>query len=256
MLKKLVKYGNSNALVLDKALLEILNITEGSTVKIKTDGTSLIITPVDQVSSGKIIPTITPHETFGQAINNSMDAFTKTKAPGEGHAYYNEMRAVFARYYEPIKNLLHNAEFKKELSDLEQAFNGNQQSPEYYQALAQLHKKHNPELSVMENEIKEISQKYAAEQYHYQDVDNKGALTLAIDAFKKVHDKYAHIMPQVLQLNENEQYIHESVLLAEKYQSTKNSPEYLNEYVQLIAKYVPEYATYQDEIRKIGESCK
>ena len=43
MLKKLVKYGNSNALVLDKAILELLNIPEGAHVKIKTDGTSLII---------------------------------------------------------------------------------------------------------------------------------------------------------------------------------------------------------------------
>lgn len=255
MLKKLVKYGNSNALVLDKALLEVLNIAEGSTVKIKTDGTSLIITPVDQVSSSKISPTITPHETFGQAINNSMDSFTKTKAPGEGQACYNEMRAVFARYNQPIKNLLNNAEFKKELNDLEQEFNG-QQNPKYYQTLAQLHKTYNPELIAMENEIKEISQKYAAEQHQYQDVDNKGALTLAIDAFKKVHDKYAHIMPQVLQLNENEQYVHESVLLAEKYHNTKNSPECLNEYVQLIAKYVPEYGLYQDEIRKISQDCK
>jgi antitoxin component of MazEF toxin-antitoxin module len=45
MLKKLVKYGNSNALVLDKPILELLGIEEGSIVRLKTDGTSLIITP-------------------------------------------------------------------------------------------------------------------------------------------------------------------------------------------------------------------
>lgn len=45
MLKKIVKFGNSNALVLDKAILELLNMGEGSVVKLKTDGKSLIITP-------------------------------------------------------------------------------------------------------------------------------------------------------------------------------------------------------------------
>jgi len=48
MLKKLVKYGNSNALILDKAIMELLNMHEGSVVKFRTDGTSLIITPVEE----------------------------------------------------------------------------------------------------------------------------------------------------------------------------------------------------------------
>lgn len=45
MLKKLIKYGNSTALVLDRAILELLNMKEGALVKLKTDGVSLIITP-------------------------------------------------------------------------------------------------------------------------------------------------------------------------------------------------------------------
>ena len=45
MLKKLVKYGNSNALILDRAIMELLNIQEGSVVKLQTDGKSLIISP-------------------------------------------------------------------------------------------------------------------------------------------------------------------------------------------------------------------
>jgi antitoxin component of MazEF toxin-antitoxin module len=37
MLKKLVKYGNSNALILDRAILELLNINEGAVLKLHTD---------------------------------------------------------------------------------------------------------------------------------------------------------------------------------------------------------------------------
>ncbi len=45
MLKKMVKDGNSNALILDRAILELLGIGEGSMVKLHTDGKSLILTP-------------------------------------------------------------------------------------------------------------------------------------------------------------------------------------------------------------------
>lgn len=53
MLKKLAKYGNSTTLVIDKAILELLNMNESSIVKLHTDGKSLIITPVEQDSNEK-----------------------------------------------------------------------------------------------------------------------------------------------------------------------------------------------------------
>ncbi len=46
MIKKLSKYGNSQAIIIDKPILEILGINEKTTLEISTDGTSLIITPV------------------------------------------------------------------------------------------------------------------------------------------------------------------------------------------------------------------
>jgi len=254
MLKKLVKYGNSSALVLDKALLEILNIAEGSTLKIKTDGISLIITPVDSSSDNKISSTITPQETFTEAMSKNLDTFTKTKTPGEGQIYLKEIMNIFARYETPIKYLFNNKQFREELDQIEQRFNGNQHNPEYYHAIAQLHQKHNPELMSLEKEVKEISQKYAVEEYQYKDSNNKGALTLAMYEFKKVHEKYAHLRLPIIQLNENSEYIHESVLLAEKYNNAKNSLQYVNEHIQLIAKYIPEYAAYQDEIKKVTEA--
>jgi antitoxin component of MazEF toxin-antitoxin module len=60
MLKKLVKYGNSTALVLDKAILELLGMAEGSIVKIKTDGTSLIITPQGAQEPEKVSESVDP----------------------------------------------------------------------------------------------------------------------------------------------------------------------------------------------------
>src|ERR1700722_5710360 len=62
MLKKLVRYGNSNALVLDKAILELLNIAEGSVVKISTDGRSIILTPYQEQTSSKVNETVTSND--------------------------------------------------------------------------------------------------------------------------------------------------------------------------------------------------
>ena len=45
MIKKLKKVGNSNALVLDKAILELVGLGEGSEVQITINEGSIIITP-------------------------------------------------------------------------------------------------------------------------------------------------------------------------------------------------------------------
>jgi len=52
MLKKLVKYGNSNALVLDKAILELMGLTEGDVVKLKINNDTLVITPASAEDIG------------------------------------------------------------------------------------------------------------------------------------------------------------------------------------------------------------
>ncbi len=46
MVKHLTQHGNSAALVIDKALLEILHITVKTPLELATDGKSLIVSPV------------------------------------------------------------------------------------------------------------------------------------------------------------------------------------------------------------------
>ena len=46
MLKKLTRHGNSLALVIDKGVLELLNIDDTTPLEISTDGTMLLISPV------------------------------------------------------------------------------------------------------------------------------------------------------------------------------------------------------------------
>jgi antitoxin MazE len=46
MLKKLTRHGNSLALVIDKGVLELLNIDDQTPLEITTDGSILMISPV------------------------------------------------------------------------------------------------------------------------------------------------------------------------------------------------------------------
>ena len=46
MLKKLTRHGNSLALVIDKGVLDLLNINDQTLLEISTDGTLLLISPV------------------------------------------------------------------------------------------------------------------------------------------------------------------------------------------------------------------
>jgi antitoxin component of MazEF toxin-antitoxin module len=46
MVKKLTAHGNSSALIIEKPILELLNITMDTPLEIATDGRNLIISPV------------------------------------------------------------------------------------------------------------------------------------------------------------------------------------------------------------------
>ncbi len=49
MVKKLTKHGNSLAVLLDKPILEMLNINEKTLLKIRTDGINIIIEPLHEL---------------------------------------------------------------------------------------------------------------------------------------------------------------------------------------------------------------
>ncbi|MCB9062834.1 MAG: AbrB/MazE/SpoVT family DNA-binding domain-containing protein [Halobacteriovoraceae bacterium] len=46
MIKNLTKHGNSMALIIDRPILDLLNISEGTPLEISTNGESLTISPV------------------------------------------------------------------------------------------------------------------------------------------------------------------------------------------------------------------
>jgi len=55
MVKRLIQHGNSAALVIDKPIMEILNITNETTFELSTDGRNLILSPQVNFSQEKDI---------------------------------------------------------------------------------------------------------------------------------------------------------------------------------------------------------
>jgi len=47
MIKQLSKVGNSNALLLDRAIMELLGLDESGEVQLTVEGGSLVVTPVN-----------------------------------------------------------------------------------------------------------------------------------------------------------------------------------------------------------------
>jgi len=74
MLKKLIRHGNSLALIIDKPVLDLLKITEDTPLEIEThDGKSLHIRPLEAVAgSGKDVQDALArtNKKFGKTLRN------------------------------------------------------------------------------------------------------------------------------------------------------------------------------------------
>ena len=69
MIKKLVKHGNSAALVIEKPILSLLGATPDSSFEVATDGQSLILTPVQDEEREK---------RFREAFEENVKRYAKT----------------------------------------------------------------------------------------------------------------------------------------------------------------------------------
>ncbi|MCC5786166.1 MAG: AbrB/MazE/SpoVT family DNA-binding domain-containing protein [Phycisphaerales bacterium] len=70
MVKRLVKHGNSYAIILDKPVLELLRAGPDTPFEIVSDGRSLVLTPVhDEETTKKFDDAVARvHERFGRAM--------------------------------------------------------------------------------------------------------------------------------------------------------------------------------------------
>jgi antitoxin component of MazEF toxin-antitoxin module len=71
MIKKLIKHGNSSALIIDKPILDLLKINDNTLLEINTDGKSLIISPqLEEQSEEKIKASLDKiNKKFGKTLS-------------------------------------------------------------------------------------------------------------------------------------------------------------------------------------------
>jgi len=187
MLKKLVKYGNSTALVLDRAILELLNIKESATVKLKTDGTSLIITPEVVESTQNVFVSNTAEsaahilqesdkQTEVSTLRGALNARVKKNlaiidtdpaqkerfnkcAPGTEN--FDKLGAtiqqIMGKYKDEI-NKLSTPECLQAIKDITEKYAGNVTSEEYFKEICALRLYYAPLLVNMDAEMLQAEQ--------------------------------------------------------------------------------------------------
>ena len=169
MLKKLVKYGNSNALILDRAILELLNISEGAVLKLQTDGKSLIITPHDSTQSmdvhrsGLEMMQHTVQATLKKSMESiEADAAKKHQAdqwmPGtENGSKLQEAFSKIMKKYDSDIAMLASEAFLQEVDVLAEKYHGDKTSAEFLKEFLALRIQHAPNLVTMDKEMLEAT---------------------------------------------------------------------------------------------------
>lgn len=239
MLKKLVKYGNSNALVFDKAILELLNIKEGSIVKISTDGRTLTITPQDSESKNTVSPTVNFNDTFSQATLKNMFKIINDLSEEE----QEELAEQYQKYYNQLQQ---NEQYIAKVIELQSQYKQDLASEEYFQKIINLKAYFAPELLVIENKLRQYNKN--PEKALSPEEAKEMSATMA-----KVQKKYAHVIDEVIKVSQEENYLHDAQVLSEKYVHDKDTKAYLEAVNALKYKYVPELKLMEDEMQLLTQ---
>lgn len=249
MLKKLVKYGNSNALILEKAILELLDIEEGSMVRIRTDGKSIIITPAQQQpTEEKVSPTYTATDATMQASVQESLKHAKVAGPD----IEKELVAMSQKLYELTSALDRNAEFGKKMDDLRERLDV--ASVEFWQAYQALRVQYAPELVKLEKEMKDkwLALGAGGQFEGILKLDEKQTRAMQVE-HAALAKKYKHVWEKYTEILNDEEFQHEMQLLAERYKNDKNSKEYMEAYRKVLIKYVPEFKAMWKEMKALNK---
>ncbi len=253
MLKRLVKYGNSNAIILDKALLELLNIQEGALLKIKTDGTSLIITPHERKSEIELeSPTVTHEETLRRASLDTMfrKYYSLNLDQEQRAVLMHKVKSLEEEFNAFMKKAMENSSCAQELHALARKAKDENRflSAEYVKEHQAIINRYIPELAALQEKMIKLDRLYSTAP-KAPSIEQAQALT---SGFTQLFVKHASAMQKFARVIESIDYQHEAQLLAEKYQADKNSELHLEAITQLKYKYVPELRELDEEIKAIA----
>ena len=251
MLKKLVKYGNSNALVLDKAILELLNIAEGSVVKIKTDGHSLIITPQEKVAVQEVNQTVTSTEALQLVgIRGSIPHYKEFDAATQA-MLEKEISDIMNNYCEMVMKASSNQAFQKE-AELLRATCGTDQI-KFAHMRTSLMEKYVPELAQHSKRLADFDKKcrLLAGEQPVEDMEQ-----IQKDMTKAMQDVFAKHKDTQMScgtMMQSPEYLHRAQLLTEKFQDDQASVEFISEMKKLMYEFCPEMEQLHQDLEAVGK---
>ncbi len=166
MLKKLAKYGNSTTLVIDKAILELLNMNESSIVKLTTNGDSLTITPVtidenEKVSYDNYEALVAAKRSFERKMSHShkkLDKELQIKAQKDFSRVFQKHNEAFLRFNTEIAP---SQEYQDALKGILEKIDPANEPEAFYQEINKLKVKLCPELVELDKDIKAVGEKYS-----------------------------------------------------------------------------------------------
>lgn len=251
MLKKLVKYGNSHALILDKAILELLNIEEGSTIKIKTDGTSIIITPHSPAIFESVKETFTQENAYREALAKEFTKKQKNIDTKAQEKIEKKFTRIMANYQKLNEQLAQNPEFKTQIKLLAQQLDSS--SAEFVKASIALKNQLYPEFIALEKELADLTPNNTPTSLEKPNLSQKEQQLLMAQEFAAIHKKYSSTHAAYGELLNNTEYQHKAQLIAEKYNFDKNSTDYLKAIDELNYTYLPEMLDCQTELKAVAQ---
>lgn len=167
MLKKLAKYGNSTTLVIDKAILELLNMNESTIVKLTTDGTSLIITPATPANKNEKVSyeTLEALSAAKQVMHSKMAHMQVSNVDKELQAkMQKEFEQIFKKHSKAFllfnSQILMSKEFQDALKDVTAKVDPSSDPEGFYKEFNKLKVQFCPEIAGLEKDLKAIGQKY------------------------------------------------------------------------------------------------
>ena len=173
MLKKLVKYGNSTALVLEKPLLELLEMEEGGYVKITTDGKSLMLAPVPNskgMANVKEAIMIASRNMYEKELEKKQGEGSVTTEQLDAYqAKIEAMKPIFGELFEKYNvnqysKIFISDEYQKEMAALALECDQQGHPEEYLQRMLEVRYKYCPELKAYDDEVEERTARFELEE--------------------------------------------------------------------------------------------
>lgn len=163
MLKKLAKYGNSTTLVIDKAILELLNMDESSIVKLQTDGKSLIVTPAQKDDNQKISYDamealfIARNNLLKESSKKTLDAQVMQNAKKDYEVIFQKHSKALASFN---SKTFSNKDYDLAITNLAQKVDPEKESAKFMKEFIKLKIEFCPEIADFEKDMEIINEKY------------------------------------------------------------------------------------------------